>query len=528
MKNLTKKELLEIIANQKEEIKRKDDEYNKKISNLEREFADLQEKYNKLLKKIETKVHIIKVNNHNKYYSTKENSFVNENKVDASSPINEVEVNLSKKKGRPVGSKNFANIDLESLVKETVTLDIAKELIKQGYKLTKIGEDTSYLVKVEKEIKVIKVVTPKYIRSDIKEEKIYQAVKDDVFPHSVCTASLAADIINAKYNLDVPLYRYAKYLNSQGIPLSDMDLTNYVKRSDELLEPLYKAIKDRLINQTANVIHSDETPLEVLDYLKKENRKNGYIFAYVSSFYDNPIYLYDFNKTRETNKTKTLLDGYNGYIVTDGYAGYDELTNKGIKIQRCFAHIRRKFYDIVKVLNEDQKKISVANEMVKRIDRLFMEEAKLKSNHKSPLEIKDIRNSDDYMKIVNDIYDYLHEINAEEGTPLDTATKYFKNVEEESKTFLLDGHIPISNNICERAIKPFAIMRRNVLFAKSEKGASISSRIFTVVQTAKANALIVDKYLEYALRYINKVPIEDLLPWSEKLPKELSIKQYIK
>lgn len=70
-------------------------------------------------------------------------------------------------------------------------------------------------------------------------------------------------------------------------------------------------------------------------------------------------------------------------------------------------------------------------------------------------------------------------------------------------------------------------MRRNVLFAKTEKGASISGRIFTIVQTAKANALIVTKYLEYALENINKIPIEDLLPWSEKLPKELSIKQYI-
>lgn len=517
MKDLSKEELLKII-----------EEQNIKISGLERDFADLQEKYNKLLKDIENKLHIIKVQNHNKYYSTKESAFVKENKEDTSSPINEVEVNLEKKKGRPLGSKNFANIDLEGLVKDTVTLDVATELIKNGWKLTKVGEDISYLVKVEKNIKVIKVITPKYIRSDIKEEKIYQAVKDDVFPHSVCTASLAADVINAKYSLDVPLYRYAKYLNSQGIPLSDMDLTNYVKRSDELLKPLYEAIKDRLINQTANVIHSDETPLEVLDYLKHENRKNGYIFAYVSSFYDNPIYLYDFNKTRETDKTKLLLDGYKGYIVTDGYAGYDVLSSKGIKIQRCFAHIRRKFYDIVKVLNDEQKKISSANEMVKRIDRLFAKEAELKANKKSPLEILKARKSDGYMKIVNDIYDYLDSINAEEGTPLDAAVKYFRNIKDESKTFLLDGHIPISNNICERAIKPFAIMRRNVLFAKSENGASISGRIFTIVQTAKANALVVDKYLEYALENINKVPVEDLLPWSEKLPKELSIKQYIK
>ena len=517
MKDLSKEELLKII-----------EEQDKKISGLERDFADLQEKYNKLLKDIENKLHIIKVQNHNKYYSSKESAFIKENKEDTSSPINEVEVNLAKKKGRPLGSKNFANIDLEKLAKETVTLDIATELVNKGWKLTKIGEDVSYLVKVEKDIKVIKVIAPKYVRNDIKDENIYQAVKDDTFPHSICTSSLASDVINAKYNLDVPLYRYAKYLNSQGIPLSDMDLTNYVKRSDELLKPLYEAIKDRLINQTANVIHSDETPLEVLDYLKHENRKNGYIFAYVSSFYDNPIYLYDFNKTRETDKTKSLLDGYKGYIVTDGYAGYDDLANKGIKIQRCFAHIRRKFYDIVKVLNDEQKKVSSANEMVKRIDRLFAKEAELKANKKSPLEILEARKSDSYMKIVDDVYNYLHNIHPEEGTPLDAAVKYFLNIESESKTFLLDGHIPISNNICERAIKPFAIMRRNVLFAKTEKGASISGRIFTIVQTAKANALVVDKYLEYALENINKVPIDDLLPWSEKLPKELSIKQYIK
>lgn len=534
MPELTKEELLRIIAAQQEELKRKEDEYNQKlkkqdekISLLERNFADLQEKYNKVLKQLYEKLHVIKVNNHNKFYSTKETAFNLEHKEDKTSPINEVEVNLSKKKGRPTGSKNFSSIDLESMVKETVTLDVANELIKNGWTLTKIGEDVSYLIKVERNIKVIKVLTPKYIRNDIKDEKIYQAVKDDLFPHSVCTASLSADIINAKYNLDVPLYRYAKYLNSQGIPLSDMDLTNYVKRTDEILNPLYELIKEKLINQTANVIHSDETPIEVLDYLRKENRKNGYIFAYVSSFYNNPIYLYDFNKTRETDKTQSMLDGYKGYVVADGYTGYNELSNKGIKIQRCFAHIRRKFYDIVKVLPDEQKKISVANEMVKRIDKLFAIEAQLKAESKTPLEIGKARKTEKYSKITEDIYSYLDSINAEEGTPLYAAVKYFKNIREESRTFLEDGHIPISNNICERAIKPFAIMRRNVLFAKTENGAALSGRIFTIVQTAKANGLIVDKYIEYVLENIKNVPLDDLLPWSERLPKELSIKQYI-
>ena len=528
MTELTKEELLILLKEQEERFKAEIEKRDNKISTLERNFAELQEKFNEVVKKYEKELHFVKVNNHNKYYSTKENAFVDENKQDALSPINEVEVNLAKKRGRPVGSKNFSSIDLEALAKETITLDAASDLINKGWSLTKIGEDVSYLVKVEKEIKVIKVISPKYIRNDVKEEKIYQSIKNDVFPHSVCTPSLAADIINAKYNLDVPIYRYSKYLNSQGIPLSEMDLTNYVKRSDEILTPLYEAIKNKLINQTSCVIHSDETPIEVLDYLKHENRKNGYVFAYVSSFYNNPIYLYDFNKTRETNKTKTLLEDYKGYLVSDGYAGYDDLANKGIKIQRCFAHIRRKFYDIVKVLPEELRKISAANEMVKRIDKLFAIESEFKAKKMTPKEIYDSRQSKEYLRIVNNIYDYLHEIKTEDETPLGAAVNYFLNCEDESKTFLLDGHIPISNNICERAIKPFAIMRRNVLFAKTENGASISGRLFTIIQTAKANGLVVDKYLEYVLENIEKIEVDNLLPWSEKIPKELSIKQYIK
>ena len=129
-----------------------------------------------------------------------------------------------------------------------------------------------------------------------------------------------------------------------------------------------------------------------------------------------------------------LLEGYKGYVVIDGYAGYDELVDQGIKIQRCFAHIRRKFYNIVKVLPDELKKVSAVNEMA----------------------------------------------------------------------------------------------RRNVLFAKSENGASISGRLFIIIQTAKANGLIVDKYIEYVIDHINKTPVEDLLPWSEKLPQELFIKQFVK
>ena len=218
-----------------------------------------------------------------------------------------------------------------------------------------------------------------------------------------------------------------------------------------------------------------------------------------------------------------MLDKYKGYVVADGYAGYDVLKEKGIKIQLCFAHIRRKFFDIAKVLSHELKKKSAAQGMVNRIDKLFRIEAILKEKKKTPLEIYNYRQSDEYMKIVNDIYDYLDSINPEEGTLLYDAVNYFRKGKEDSKTFLLDGHIPISNNIAERAIKPFTIMRRNVLFCKTERGAEISGRLFTIIQTTRANGLVVEDYLTYVMENIANSPIEELLPWSDSLPANLKI-----
>ena len=498
-----------------------------KYSVLECEFAKLQEEFNKFLKDLEKKNQIIKINAHNKYVGTKENGDI----VEEKSLVNEVEVNLSKpkKRGRPAGSKNFEGFDFEKLATVTITNDIADDLIKKGYKIQRIKDfdDIYYMVRVRKEIEVVKVITPKYVRIDVRDGKIYQALCKSKFPHSCVSSSFVADIITAKYFLDVPIDRYSKYLKSKGLPFSSMDLTNYVKRADDLLRPVYEAIKSSLINTPAEVIHVDETPLEVLEFLKREgenHRKNGYIFVYVTSFYDNPIYLYDFSCTRETHKTQKILNGYQKFLVADGYAGYNVLKENGIKIQLCFAHIRRKFYDIAKTLSEENKKKSVAAEMVRRIDILFHEEAKMKKENLSPIEIGEHRKTEKYMKIVNDIYDYLADINPEKGTKLEEAVKYFRNGLEDSKTFLLDGHIPLSNNVAERAVKPFTILRSNMLFAKNEAGAEISARLFTIIQTARANGLRVEEYLTYLLENVGEINFNDLLPWSEKIPESLKVK----
>lgn len=514
---LTKQELIKIIEEKNLILQEKDQrlqEKEKKILDLEVKLKEVNAKFNKILKQKELKNYYIKLNNHNQYYSKGENT--NEKIV-----INEVDEKIKNKPGRKSGSKNFEKLDLESLVSKTITNDLQiKNCSDCGNQLNKIKEETSYKISVKpKQYFVTKIITPVYECKNCR--RVFQSSSNSAFYHSSCTPSLASSIINAKYVLGVPLYRQSKYMNSYNLPISEMDLVNYVAKSDELLEPLYEEIANSLMNTKDKVIFIDETPLKVLDY-QLENKKNGYIFAYVSSYYNYPIYLYDFSKTRETDKTCELLKNYKGYVVTDGYAGYNELTKYPIKIQRCFAHIRRKFFDIVKTLPENLKEKSVACKMVNKIDRLFFLENKI-----SKLSSKDIfekRHSEVYLKAFNDVYDYLHSIKYEEGTPLEKAIKYFLNLEEESKTFMLDGHIPISNNICERAIKPFTIMRRNFLFSKTENGANISARLFTIVQTATANGLSPEKYLTYVLENIYTLKTLDLLPWSDHILNNNSLK----
>lgn len=524
--NLKLKEEKKLLKKENSYLKQKNTKKDKKISRqceiirnqlneldeAKGELRETRRKLQKALKKLDAKTHIIKLNNHNKFYSSKEN---NKEPI----VINEAEEQAKKKRGRPKGSKNFEKLDLEALAIKTIVNDSDTICKSCGSTMNKIREDVSYKIEVKPaEYQVIKIITPIYACKKCK--KIVEAQSTSVFNHSTCTPSLAANIINAKYDLGVPLYRYSKYLNDRNIPLSTMTLSNYVLATDELLKPLYDAILSNLVNSSSKVINVDETPLEVLDYAK-ENKKNGYIFAYVSSYYDNPIYIYSFNKTRETNETKMFLKGFKGYLVCDGYAGYNDVACDDVKIQRCLVHVRRYFYDIVKTTPRTLLKDSVACEMVNKIDRLFNEESKFSSSKLGPAAIYEKRHSEEYQIMVNDVYNYLHSINAESGIPLAKAVNYFLKVEEETKTFLQDGHIPLSNNICERAIKPFTILRRNFLFSKTENGANASARLFSIIQTAKANGLVVESYLNYVINSINKIPIEDILPWSDKLPENL-------
>ena len=428
--------------------------------------------------------------------------------------INELEV-IKEKKVRKAPTENFIN-DLKKLYEKEEIIDYDFKGIDIS-NIKPFGIDESYKIEYKPaKFEVVKVVRKKYKDKD----KIYQALSDDPFPHSPLTPSLAANLIEMKFNLGIPFHRYSNYLISHGLNISDVNIYNYAKRTLDLLEPLYSELLNNLLHNEFNVIHADETPLKVIGSKKDK----CYMFVYTTSFWEKPIYIYDFNDSRSTKNLKELLSDYKGYLVCDGYTGYDCLTKQGITIQRCMVHARRYFNDVLKVLdNEKERTKSLAYKVLNLMSKLFKYEDDFKKKTLTASQIVKQRNSSAYQSVIKDLNNYIDSINIDNNELLSKAVNYYNNNKKELYTYLDYGYLDISNNLAERVVKPFVIARKSFLFCKTADGATTTGKLFSIVQTARANGLKSEEYLTYVISNINKKDINDLLPWSNKLPKELLI-----
>ncbi len=523
---LTYEELLKLLDEQKKIIDEKDKIIEKQKNDIEElkvKNRDINIKLNEALKLLEEK-NIIILNNAREKYYTKSERLKYDNTV-----LNEAEEKTNTKAGRTAGSKNQNNkINPANLrvIENNFSDEELKELESKG-RLIRFGEDIC--VKLMKKAAVyewVKIITPKYkYKENDKDEIVIQPEAKDAFGKAMVTSSVVSEIIDNKMNLGIPLDRQAKYLNSNGIDLSSTDLANYMMMASNILMPIYNKMIKHLIANSVNVIHIDETPLQVLD---EKDRKNSYIFVLTTTFWDRPIYIYDFSVTRETNNIEEYLKDYNGYITVDGYGGYDIFKKGGKKellgVMMCWAHLRRYFVKADPVMfNKKKNKESSAEHVVHLIDKIFKLEEKFKKEKLTIPEIKEKRNSKEYLDKLNEIKDYINSLNPIKNTKLDEAVKYAINNWNELTTHLEYGALDITNSICERAVKPFAVARKSFLFSKSAKGAKATGILFSIVQTAKANGLNVEEYLNYIFNNINTKKVDELLPWHESIPQNLKI-----
>lgn len=343
-----------------------------------------------------------------------------------------------------------------------------------------------------------------------------------VLKHSVASPSIVAWIMYQKYLLSVPLYRQERDFRRMGAALKRDTMANWVIRCAEYwLKPLYDRMHQQLVK--CGIIMSDETTWQVNHEEGKKASSKSYIWIHRSgSCEEPPIILYEYTRSRSGDHAKEFLAGFHGFHVSDAYEGYEKV--EGITRCLCFSHLRRYYLEAIP-LDSGKKEISGSGGAIGRAycDKLFRLERKWKGL--PPEERK--KNRLIYSVPVLEAFLAWAESTITGQENLKKALKYTLNHRKYFTNFLLDGRIPLSNNLSEIAVKPVAITRKNSLFSDSVEGAIASAIIFSIINTATANHLDAYKYLEYIFRRLPNLyftsdnpVLDEYLPWSEKVQLE--------
>lgn len=333
-----------------------------------------------------------------------------------------------------------------------------------------------------------------------------------------------AHIAVQKFMMASPLYRQEQEWKQNGILLSRQTMSNWLlKASQDWLEPLYEKMRLKLLEHS--VLHIDETTVQVLKEPGKAAQSKSYMWLYrTSGEARNQIILYDYQPDRRYIHPKEFLEGFSGFIHTDGYEAYHKLPDN-ITVVGCLAHLRRKFFDGLKILPKEKKKDSSFLKGVEYCDRLFHYEKEFASL--TPKERFEKRQR--FSKpLFDEFYNWIEGLSALPSSILGKAVYYARTQKKYIERYLTDGRLEISNNRAERSMKYFVIGRKNWIFANTPAGARSSSIYYSLVVTAIENGLNPFEYLSWILTQMPNLgkpgyvsTVEELLPGSTVLPEKV-------
>lgn len=387
-----------------------------------------------------------------------------------------------------------------------------------GTKLERIGEEVSEKLNVvPAHIEVEKTIRGKYACPCCESYLITAPMPADPFPKSLATANTAAYVIVSKYADGLPLYRQSKMFERLGIELGRATLASWMIRAAEVLKPLYDHIRECLV--TLPVLHCDETRLQVLREPGRAAETLSYMWAMASPYGSkmNAVY-FEYHTGRSGKDAEHLLDGFTGTLICDGFDGYETLCAR-TKITRagCMTHARRKFDEAGKA---SKKGVGVSNEFLDQIGNLYVIEGEIKDQS---VDAKLKRRQKDSKPLLDELRKMIDKYRP--GAPpqshLGEALRYMDNEWEYLIRFADDGAVNIDNNRLENAIRPFAIGRKNWLFACTQNGAHASATLYTMVECAKLNGLNPYEYIAHLLVTLPALPedchvddLGELMPWN--------------
>jgi transposase len=401
--------------------------------------------------------------------------------------------------------------------REEILHDLADEektCVHDGEALVEIGRETSEQVEfIPATARVLVHVRPKYGCPRCKTGVRIAPMPPQPIPKSIASASLLAYVAVSKYADALPLYRQQGILERIGIDVSRATLAAWMIKLGELVQPLINLMREELLD--SGFVQCDESRYQVLKEPGKAAESLSYIWVQRAMAHSHPLVLYEYDRSRSAEVPKRLFEGYEGVLQTDGYEGYGAIGREpGIIHAGCWAHARRKFTDALKVGGKNRKKgakrstkQSKAEAGLRFIQKLYAIERDVKEA--SPEERHRVR-QDRSLPILADLRKWL---DASLGVVVPQsltgkALAYLHGQWPKLVRVFEHGEVPLDTNLVENAIRPFAIGRKNWMFADTVHGAEASANLYSLVETAKANDLEPWAYLE---RVFEQIPRADTL-----------------
>jgi transposase len=376
-----------------------------------------------------------------------------------------------------------------------------KVCARDGTRLVEIGrEESEQLEIIPAQLRRVRHIRPKYGCPTCKQGVKVAPVPPQPIPRSIASPALLAHVVTQKFVDGMPLYRQEVALQRIGVELPRSTLASWMVKVGRLSQPLINLLHEDIL--ATGFVQADETRFQVLKEPGRKATSLSYLWVLRAGGRDRPAVVYHYDPSREGEVAERLLEGFQGYLQTDGYSGYDSLgASEGIVHVGCFAHARRKFHEAWKAQGGGKKKAkrgkgSKAAQGFEWFRTLYRIERDLRDL--TPEQRYRVR-----LERTKPVLDQMREwLEDSRGTvPPESLTgkamTYLHHQWPKLERVLEDGRLPLDTNDVENSIRPFVLGRKAWLFADTVAGAEASANLYSLVETAKANGIEPFAYLRF-------------------------------
>lgn len=366
-----------------------------------------------------------------------------------------------------------------------------------------IGQEVTEELEVQPARLYIKrYIRHKYAPADGNGTPCIGTLPDRVIDKGIAGPGLLATILVDKYADHQPLYRQRQRFAREGIPIAQSTLDGWASQAMDRLEILW----DHLAADTKarGYLQVDESRIKVLESPKKGSCHQGWYWVYHSPI--EKTVLFDYQPTRGAPAPRRILDGFTGYLQTDGYSVYNKIGQReGVVHLACWAHARREFE---KALDNDRERATAA---LGYIQTLYGIERQARDEGLSPDQRKELRLTCS-LPVINELSDWIKRQLTQvlPKSQIGKALAYSAKRWDALSAYLYDGVLEIDNNLVENTIRPLALGRKNYLFAGSHEAAQRAAMVYSLLGTCKLHGVNPTQWLTHVLANILQTKYNDV------------------